>query len=56
MKYTSAVAAALLGAASAEVHKMKLQKVSLDEQLVRPPQSSLTMVATANKLSRSMPT
>jgi saccharopepsin len=36
MKYTSAVAAAtLLGSASAGVHKMKLKKVPLSEQLVR---------------------
>jgi saccharopepsin len=37
MKYTSAVAAAtLLGSASAGVHKMKLKKVPLSEQLVSP--------------------
>jgi hypothetical protein len=35
MKYTSAVAAAaLLGSASAGVHKMKLKKVPLSEQFV----------------------
>jgi saccharopepsin len=36
MKYTSAVAAAaLLSSASAGVHKMKLKKIPLTEQLVR---------------------
>jgi saccharopepsin len=35
MKYTSAVAAAaLLGSANAGVHKMKLKKIPLSEQLV----------------------
>jgi saccharopepsin len=32
---TLLTASALLGAASAEVHKLKLNKVPLDEQLVR---------------------
>lgn len=35
MKSTLIAAAALLGSAQAGVHKMKLQKVSLTEQLVR---------------------
>jgi saccharopepsin len=34
---TLLTASALLGAASAEVHKLKLNKVPLDEQLVRSP-------------------
>lgn len=33
--FTLLTASALLGAASAEVHKLKLNKVPLDEQLVR---------------------
>lgn len=30
-------ASALLGSAAAEVHKLKINKVPLEEQLVRPP-------------------
>jgi saccharopepsin len=33
--FTLLTASALLGAASAEVHKLKLNKVPLEEQLVR---------------------
>jgi saccharopepsin len=35
MKSTLIAAAALLGSAQAGVHKMKLQKIPLSEQLVR---------------------
>ena len=43
MKGTVLLAAgALLGSASAGVHKMKLQKVPLSEQLVRTPYASLS--------------
>ena len=34
MKCTFVMAAALLGSASAKVHKMKLKKIPLSEQLV----------------------
>lgn len=44
MKSTLVAAAALLGGTQAAVHKMKLQKVPLEDQLVRfkpkPPKSS----------------
>lgn len=36
MKSALVAAAALLGSAQAGVHKMKLNKVSLEEQLVSP--------------------
>lgn len=35
MKSTLIAAAALLGSAQAEVHKLKLNKIPLEEQLVR---------------------
>jgi saccharopepsin len=37
MKSTILTAAVLLGSAQAAVHKMKLKKIPLAEQLVRPP-------------------
>ena len=41
MKSALFAAALLLGSASAGVHKLKLKKISLSEQLVRPSVSAL---------------
>jgi hypothetical protein len=46
MKSALIAAAALVGSAQAGVHKMKLQKVPLAEQLVRhPPSLSIALFA-----------
>lgn len=44
MKGALLTAAALLGAAEASVHKMKLQKIPLSEQLVGSPYRDVEMV------------
>ena len=57
MKYTSAVAAAaLLGSASAGVHKMKLKKVPLSEQFVSRHTIADALNDFANKSYRSTQT
>lgn len=47
MKSALIAAAALVGSAQAGVHKMKLQKVSLEQQLVRQAQLAVNELAQA---------